>query len=492
MFGMGIDSVLGSFAQKAAQKFLLEEQQQDLIADGLNDTAIYTRAAEEDARRRTVNSPAGFIKSLAKIGGFVAGRSEETEDGTQITLGDPGTSDLADAATGASGLIDLLQGDVNLSNSLDAAGVAFDAGLPGPPVVPMLGAILPVAKVKHMAGTLADATGAMINRGAKEATEDFVARTVGVDTKVKLSQQLPAGTTFEDFQQVLETGNPRTFREILDDIDDNVIDIEFQEPLRHPRAELDLAELTDEALKATKKLPASQRQAVIPKGNPGTVGTAYRPDFQRVEGDPFDVFSTIDNPGAPGAQIIGLSTEVNPRTGLISYVADNPMIDRELANVGVHEIQHAVNSFIPKHTAKAIAGNADTMQNIENIMVAKYGVDGAEHYRRKGIGPWVDEGLAVMGESNNFGLLGDLPGVSDLKEVNASFRQALDAISPRGRTAPFPPDTTTDVILEAFPDPLGGRYELPTHDQALKEVNDQINNWGDRTGTIVFDTKRIR
>lgn len=138
MFGMGIDSLLGAFAQNTAKKYLLEEERQDVVLDGLRESEIYNEAAESGARRRMVNSPAGLVKSLAEIGGWFAGRSEETDEGTEITIGDPGTSDMADMMTGATGLQELMQGNVGIGNSLDALGVAFDAGMPGPPIMPMI------------------------------------------------------------------------------------------------------------------------------------------------------------------------------------------------------------------------------------------------------------------------------------------------------------------------------------------------------------------
>jgi hypothetical protein len=476
MFGFGgaLDSVLGSGAVVAAKKWLLEEERENLVADGLSDTASYNAAAEADARRRMVNSPAGLVKNLAKIGGFVAGRSEETEDGTQITIGDPGTSDLADAATGASGLIDLMQGDVGVGNLADAAGVAFDAGVPGPPIAPMLGAILPINRVKAFAGTLADATGAIISKGARESSEEFVKRTTGLDVPAGVSQVGPPDVSFDQFSKIIETGNPRTFREILDDID---VDAALGEP-----PGVQNAAHFEEALQATKnkllrQLPLTGGPDVpvaIPVASPNAVGTAYFPNRKTVEGDPFDVFGTVVPPDAPGNTVIGLQTEVDPGSGLIRYMAET-LENRTPSSVATHEIQHAVNKFVPKFIAKDIANSPDAMAAIDNVMHAKYGTEGVKHYRSRGRGTWIDEGLAVLGETGSFDLLGNIEGVEDLTEVNRTFRDVLSRISPPSETRQFQ-----------------NVYEYATDNPALKQVNDQINNWGDRTGTIVFDTKRVR
>jgi hypothetical protein len=123
-------NILVDFVQKQMER-------SDLILDGLEEEDAIEEMSQRDLKNR-LTSPADFVKKLAKIGGFVAGRSEETEDGTQITLGDPGTSDLADALTGASGLQEMAKGDVGVGNTMDALGVAFDAGLPGPPVAPLI------------------------------------------------------------------------------------------------------------------------------------------------------------------------------------------------------------------------------------------------------------------------------------------------------------------------------------------------------------------
>ena len=479
MFGLGIDSLLGATAQKIAQKYLLKEQAQDLVTDGLEETATYNAAAEADAQRRMVNSPAGLVKSLAKIGGFVAGRSEETEDGTQITIGDPGTSDLADQLTGASGLQDLMRGDIGVGNTVDALGVAFDAGLPGPPVAPMLGAILPMNRVKDFAGSLADASRAIMTRGARESVEDFAGRTLGMDTPI--SRVILPGASEEAIAEVMFTGQPRTFRTLLDDLDAGAISTHFSDTAPDPWDIADLDRAMQDAIDINLLKAPADRAVAMPASSiythPKTgekmpsVGSAYFPEKELVEGDPFGTFGIVDRPDAPGSTVIGLQTMVDPSTGRIEYFADM-LPNRDLAGVAAHEIQHGVNKFVPKHIAKKIADNPTAMQNIENLLVGKYGVGGAEYYRRKGKGAWVDEGLAVMGETGAFDMLGGVEGISDLKEANDVFRNQLGRI-----TAPSAPSLA---------------YDYPTKSPALKQVNDQINNWGDRTGTIVFDTKRIR
>ena len=88
-----------------------------------------------------VSNPAGTIKSMVDLFGPLFGNVTETEEGRDVQLGDPATSDFADALTGASGLTDLLHGDVGVGNTLDLVGVGLDLGIPGPSLAPLLSTV---------------------------------------------------------------------------------------------------------------------------------------------------------------------------------------------------------------------------------------------------------------------------------------------------------------------------------------------------------------
>jgi hypothetical protein len=68
------------------------------------------------------------------------------------------------------------------------------------------------------------------------------------------------------------------------------------------------------------------------------------------------------------------------------------------------------------------------MAVLEGSLQSKYGPI-ADYYRRQGLGTFIDEGLAVLGETNSFDLLGSgVEGLSDLQEVNQTFLDRLLAL----------------------------------------------------------------
>ena len=85
-----------------------------------------------------VRNPASTIKNLVDLLGPLLGNVTETEEGRDVQISDPATSDFADALTGASGLLQLLQGDATPGNLLDLVGVGADLGVPGPPLAAFL------------------------------------------------------------------------------------------------------------------------------------------------------------------------------------------------------------------------------------------------------------------------------------------------------------------------------------------------------------------
>ena len=103
-----------------------------------------------------ISNPAGTIKSVVDLFGPFFGNVTETEEGRNIQLGDPATSDVAGDLTGITALQEVLRGDVGVGNVLDLAGVALDMGIPGPPVMPFLAGLGFFQSAKRLATKIPD------------------------------------------------------------------------------------------------------------------------------------------------------------------------------------------------------------------------------------------------------------------------------------------------------------------------------------------------
>lgn len=123
-----------------------------------------------------IRDPVQTIKTIADTLEFVVGGKTSEQDGVRVVelTGDVADSGLADLLTGAPGLIDLSRGDVRLDNLADAAGVAIDAGIPGPPIMPMIAGLGLADSIPRLAGKLDLSSVGEIADQAKEMIHGLV------------------------------------------------------------------------------------------------------------------------------------------------------------------------------------------------------------------------------------------------------------------------------------------------------------------------------
>jgi hypothetical protein len=356
--------------------------------------------------------PAEMLNRIIDIGGSVFGRSEDTAEGRQVTIGDPGTSDLADEVTGASGLMQLLQGEPTLTNLVDAAGVGLDLGIPGPSLSPLMSLLFPMGRAKNLIGETIGAAEPFFRRTAQENVIESLAEVA----------ELPRGTLLDHTGPIFgmkEEGF--SLRDALNSIASQRDAMARGDAVLPPGelpVEDQLNELLTDTLDSLTKVGV-EAPRVTSLGQQGReIGSASVNMPSPTDGKLGNFFPDVDK---PGNAMINIATQVDPDTLRLRHLAEHPMHTRDMGRLVEHETQHLVNKFVPSNVFEELVKDTDTMQFFENIMIGKYGELGNQHYGSLGLSDWLDEALAVAIDTGTQSMIPHQQLATELTELKEAY-----------------------------------------------------------------------